>query len=138
MWLVVYSSPQDSESLATNKAVAESHARRSTLSLAASVVSRSAELFSLARERAEDVSVTEVLGSACLVTTLLPLVLAHISPLAASHPKVTIAYQNVCLLTAYWSTKWISRFALTIAGFIVCLWVRMKNAISTMHGVYNS
>lgn len=82
------SNPQDSESQALSKAVMESQARKTTLSLAGAVVHRSAALLALARERAEEVTATDVLGSACLVTTLLPLTLAHISPLATSDPRV--------------------------------------------------
>lgn len=87
-WMSVCSNPQDSESQALSKAVMETQARKTTLSLAGAVVHRSAELLALARERAEEVTATDVLGCACLVTTLLPLTLAHISPLATSDPRV--------------------------------------------------
>jgi hypothetical protein len=43
----------------------------------------------LALERAEDQIATEVLGNACIITTLLPLVLANISPLVTLDPRVS-------------------------------------------------
>lgn len=48
------------------------------------IINRSSSLLSLAREKAEDLNVNEILGNACVITTLLPLVLAHIGPLATS------------------------------------------------------
>ncbi|XP_046683725.1 E3 ubiquitin-protein ligase MYCBP2 isoform X4 [Homalodisca vitripennis] len=86
-YILYFSNPQDSEGQASSKAMVEAQARRSTLTLAGAIVSRSAELLALARERAEEVTASDVLGSACLVTTLLPLMLAHISPLATSDPR---------------------------------------------------
>nr|CAD7200761.1 unnamed protein product [Timema douglasi] len=53
------------------------------------------DLMALARERAEDVVATEVLGSACIVTTLLPLMLAHISPLATLDPRSGVQVLNL-------------------------------------------
>lgn len=66
----------------------EMQARKTTLTLAGAIVNRTSDLLALARERAEEVAVTDVLGSACLITTLLPLMVAHISPLAVSDPRV--------------------------------------------------
>lgn len=68
--------------------MAEVQARKCTLAMTATIIQRSNEIFSLARERAEEVIVNEVLSNATFVTTLLPLVMAHISPLATSDPRV--------------------------------------------------
>ncbi|XP_054276655.1 E3 ubiquitin-protein ligase MYCBP2-like [Macrosteles quadrilineatus] len=88
-YILYFSNPQDSEAVARGRGVVEREARRATLSLCGAVVSRSAELLSLARARVteEPPTCTDVLGSACLVTTLLPLTLAHVSPLATSDPR---------------------------------------------------
>lgn len=69
--------------------MAEVQARKCTLAMTATIIQRSNEIFSLARERAEEVVANEVLGNATFVTTLLPLVMAHISPLATSDPRVS-------------------------------------------------
>lgn len=69
--------------------MAEVQARKCTLAMTATIIQRSNEILALARERAEEVVATEVLGNAAFVTTLLPLVMAHISPLATSDPRVT-------------------------------------------------
>lgn len=70
--------------------MAEVQARKCALAMTATIIQRSNEIFALARERAEEVVATEVLGNATFVTTLLPLVMAHISPLATSDPRVKI------------------------------------------------
>lgn len=72
----------------------EAQARKTTLTLAGAIVRRSAELLTLARERVEEVTATDILSSACLVTTLLPLMLAHISPLATSDPRVRTVWKE--------------------------------------------
>lgn len=58
--------------------------------MTATVMQRANEILSLARERAEDFSSNEILGNATFVTTLLPLLMAHISPLATSDPRVNV------------------------------------------------
>lgn len=45
-------------------------------------------MLAIAREKADEVPSAEVLGNACVTTILLPLVMAHISPLATSDPRV--------------------------------------------------
>jgi hypothetical protein len=57
--------------------------------MTAAIVQRCNDLMALALERAEDQIATEVLGSACIITTLLPLVLANISPLVTLDPRVS-------------------------------------------------
>lgn len=88
--ILYYSNPQDSDGQHTSKAMAEVQARKCTLAMTATVIQRSNEILALARERAEDGIATEVLGNATFITTLLPLVMAHISPLATSDPRVRI------------------------------------------------
>ncbi|CAL1686165.1 unnamed protein product [Lasius platythorax] len=88
--ILYYSNPQDSDGQHTNKAMAEVQARKCTLAMTATIIQRSNEIFSLARERAEEVIANEVLGNATFVTTLLPLVMAHISPLATSDPRSSV------------------------------------------------
>ncbi|XP_012285925.1 E3 ubiquitin-protein ligase MYCBP2 [Orussus abietinus] len=88
--ILYYSNPQDSEGHRTTKAMAELQARKCTLAMTAAIVQRSNDILALAREKAEDVLSTEVLGNATFVTTLLPLVMAHISPLATSDPRIGV------------------------------------------------
>jgi len=57
--------------------------------MTAAIVQRCNDLMALALERAEDQIATEVLGNACIITTLLPLVLANISPLVTLDPRVS-------------------------------------------------
>ncbi|KAH0954749.1 hypothetical protein HN011_008203, partial [Eciton burchellii] len=87
--ILYYSNPQDSGQH-TNKAMVEVQARKCTLAMTATIIQRSNEIFSLARERAEEVVANEVLGNATFVTTLLPLVMAHISPLTTSDPRSSV------------------------------------------------
>ncbi|XP_035719406.1 E3 ubiquitin-protein ligase MYCBP2-like isoform X2 [Vespa mandarinia] len=82
-----FSNPQDSDGQHTSQAIAEVQARKCTLAMTATIIQRSNEIFALARERAEEVTASEVLGNAAFVTTLLPLVMAYISPLATSDPR---------------------------------------------------
>jgi len=85
----MFSNPQDCENQQSSRAFAELQARKATLSLASAVVQRCAQLLSLAREKAEDVPSTDILATAPIVTTLMPLILAHISILAVSDPRVS-------------------------------------------------
>ncbi|KAK9309341.1 hypothetical protein QLX08_000965 [Tetragonisca angustula] len=85
--ILYYSNPQDSDGQHTSKAMAEVQAKKCALAMTTTIIQRSNEIFALAREKAEEVVTTEVLGSAPFVTTLLPLVMAHISPLATSDPR---------------------------------------------------
>ncbi|XP_063236464.1 E3 ubiquitin-protein ligase MYCBP2 isoform X2 [Bacillus rossius redtenbacheri] len=85
--ILYYSNLQDSESQQPGRAWAELQGCRSTLSVASAVAQRCGDLLALARERAESALAAEVLGSACVVTTLLPFVFAHVSPLATLDPR---------------------------------------------------
>ena len=86
--ILYYSNPQDSDGQHTSKAMAEVQAKKCALAMTTTIIQRSNEIFALAREKAEEVVTTEVLGNTPFVTTLLPLVMAHISPLATSDPRV--------------------------------------------------
>ncbi|XP_014476551.1 PREDICTED: E3 ubiquitin-protein ligase MYCBP2 isoform X3 [Dinoponera quadriceps] len=88
--ILYYSNPQNSDGQHTNKAMAEVQARKCTLAMTSTIIQRSNEIFSLARERAEEVIANEVLSNATFVTTLLPLVMTHISPLATSDPRSSV------------------------------------------------
>lgn len=85
--ILYYSNPQDVEGPHTSKAVAEMQARKCTLAMTTTIVHRANEILALAREKAEDIGTTEVLGNATFVTTLLPLVMGHLGPLATSDPR---------------------------------------------------
>lgn len=52
--------------------------------MTSAILNRVCHLMSKARSLAEDFDVVRILGGASVVTTLLPLVLAHIGPLATS------------------------------------------------------
>ncbi|PNF26946.1 hypothetical protein B7P43_G12700 [Cryptotermes secundus] len=93
--ILYYSNPQDSESQQTSKAWAELQACKCTLSMTSAIIQRCNDLMALARERAEDQIATEVLGNACVLTTLLPLILAHISPLATLDPRSGVQVLNL-------------------------------------------
>lgn len=84
------SNPQDCDNQQTTQAVAEQQARKSTLSMTTAIINRCTNIFSLAREKVDDINVTDILRSSCIVTTLLPLVLAHIGPLATSELPVVV------------------------------------------------
>lgn len=95
--------------------MAEVEARKCTLAMTATIIQRCNEIFALAREKAEEVVANEVLGNATFVTTLLPLVMAHISPLATSDPRV-----NTVLSTFFNSTRiyyWKNTFPLFRAEY---------------------
>ncbi|XP_066580931.1 E3 ubiquitin-protein ligase MYCBP2 [Prorops nasuta] len=85
--ILYYSNPQDSDNQHNSKAMAEIQARKCTLAMTSTIIQRSNEIFSLAREKVEEVTANEVLSNAAFVTTLLPSLMAHISPLATSDPR---------------------------------------------------
>ncbi|KAJ8666974.1 hypothetical protein QAD02_008636, partial [Eretmocerus hayati] len=85
--ILYYSNPKDSEEQHTSKAIAEVQARKCTLAMTATVIQRANDILALAREKADDVDIHEILGNAAFVSTLLPLTLAYIVPLATSDPR---------------------------------------------------
>lgn len=81
--------------------MAELQARKCTLCMTSTIIQRCSSLFVIAREKAEDVPSAEILSESCIVNTLLPLVLAHISPLVTTDPRVrstTFCNYNLILL----------------------------------------
>ncbi|XP_060534839.1 E3 ubiquitin-protein ligase MYCBP2 isoform X2 [Cylas formicarius] len=86
--LLYYSNP--SECGKTTASKLEFQARKAALSMTSSIVQKASKLMMLARERADEVSSVSILSESRIVKTLLPLVLAHISPLASSDPKSAV------------------------------------------------
>lgn len=80
--ILYYSNPKEIETPQTNQAVIEMQARKCTLAMTTTIVHRSNEILALAREKVEDLGTTAVIESSPFITTLLPLVIAHINPLA--------------------------------------------------------
>lgn len=66
----------------------EQQARKCALNMTTSIIQKSCAMLAAAREKADEIAAADILGSACVTTILLPLVMAHISPLATSDPKV--------------------------------------------------
>lgn len=61
------------------------------LSMATAIIQKSCSLLALAREKADEMPVIDILNNACIIKTLLPMVLAHMSPLATDpHGAVTL------------------------------------------------
>ena len=87
--ILYYSNPQDSNEQHTSKAIAEVQARKCTLAMTATIIQRSDDILALAREKADEVDVHEILDYAAFVTTLLPLTMAYIMPLATADPRVS-------------------------------------------------
>lgn len=93
--VLYYSNPQDSESQHTSRAMAELQARKCTLSMTTTIIQRCTNLLVTAREKAEDVNAAEILSESCIITTLLPLVLSHISPLVTTDPRSGVQVLNL-------------------------------------------
>lgn len=70
----------------------EQQARKGALAMTSSIIHSCCTLLAMARDKVDEVSTTEILSNASVVTTLLPLIMAHISPLATSDPRVRILY----------------------------------------------
>lgn len=93
--ILYYSNPQDSENQHTSRAMAEMQARKCTLAMTTTIVQRCTNLLVTAREKAEDVAAAEILSESCIITTLLPLVLSHISPLVTTDPRSAVQVLNL-------------------------------------------
>ncbi|XP_058809373.1 E3 ubiquitin-protein ligase MYCBP2-like [Phymastichus coffea] len=85
--ILYYSNPLDTNDQHASKAMAEVQARKCTLAMTATIIQRSNDILALAREKADDVDIYEIFGNATFVTTLLPLTMAYIIPLATSDPR---------------------------------------------------
>ncbi|XP_074033015.1 MYC binding protein highwire isoform X2 [Leptinotarsa decemlineata] len=91
--ILYYSNPLEYGRAATTKL--EQQARNTALSMTSSISQKASNLMVLAREKADEVPAAEILSKSCIVTTLLPLVLAHISPLATSDSKSAVHILNL-------------------------------------------
>lgn len=88
--IMYYSMPQDPESQRSTREIAEQQARKSALTMAGSIVRVATELMIMGLGVGDE-SAIEVLGTAPLITMLLPLVLSHIGPVATSDPRSAVS-----------------------------------------------
>ncbi|KAK9891452.1 hypothetical protein WA026_014685 [Henosepilachna vigintioctopunctata] len=86
--LLYYSNPIEYGKASTTKL--EHQARKAALSMTSAIIRKACSLMTLAREKAEEIPSSEFLSGSCMVTTLLPLVVAHISSLATSDPRSAV------------------------------------------------
>ena len=87
--ILYYSNPQDTNEQHTIQAVGKMQARKCALAVTATIIQRANDVLALAREKAEDIDVHEILSNAAFITTLLPLTATYIIPLATSDPRVS-------------------------------------------------
>lgn len=87
--ILYYSTPQDSETLQSTQDLAEMQARKNALAICNAVVRTAAKLF-LDVQGEEDEELICAIGSSHLVTMLLPLILAHLGPVATSDPRSAV------------------------------------------------
>lgn len=90
-----FSNPVEGGRISSSKI--EQQARQAALGMTSSIIHSCCELLALGREKAEEIASSDILSNACVVTTLLPLVLAHVSPLATSDPRVSFIEKNAIL-----------------------------------------
>lgn len=76
----------------------EQQARNCALDMVTSVIQKTCNMLSIAREKADEMPSADILDNACVTTILLPLVMAHISPLATSDPRVIHIVLNINFL----------------------------------------
>lgn len=81
----------------STSAMLDNNSRKAGLTMATSIIQQSCKLLALAREKADEVPVIDVLNNACIVRTLLPMVLAHMS-LLASDPHVSLVKTQTVVL----------------------------------------
>nr|CAH7734761.1 unnamed protein product [Callosobruchus chinensis] len=86
--ILYYSNPLEYGRAVTSKL--EQQARNTALSLTSAVIQKSSSLMVLAREKVDEVNSADIISKSCIVTTLLPLVLAHISPLVTSDSRSAV------------------------------------------------
>ncbi|CAH1132864.1 unnamed protein product [Ceutorhynchus assimilis] len=86
--LLYYSNPIECGKTSTSKL--EYQARKAALTMTSSIIQNASKLMMLAREKVEELPAANILSDSCIVKTLLPLVLAHVSPLASSDPKSAV------------------------------------------------
>ncbi|XP_017786826.1 PREDICTED: E3 ubiquitin-protein ligase MYCBP2-like isoform X2 [Nicrophorus vespilloides] len=91
--ILYYSNPVESGRVTSGKL--EQQARKGALAMTTSIIQSSCKLLTLARERADEVASSEILGSADIIRILLPLVMAHISPLVTADPRSAVQILNL-------------------------------------------
>ncbi|XP_064481849.1 E3 ubiquitin-protein ligase MYCBP2-like [Ornithodoros turicata] len=87
--ILYYSTPLDTESQQASRDLAELQARRNALSICSAIVKASAQLLSEAVAK-EDDKIVQGVGSSLLMTQLLPLVLAHLCPMASTDARSAV------------------------------------------------
>lgn len=83
---IFHSNPTEGSRSSNSKL--EQQARNCALNMVTSIIQKTCGMLAIAREKADEVPSADILGNACVTTILLPLVMAHISPLATSDPRV--------------------------------------------------
>lgn len=68
----------------------EQQARSCALNMVTSIIQKTCNMLAVGREKVDEVPSFDILGNACVTTILLPLLMAHISPLATSDPRVSV------------------------------------------------
>ncbi|KAJ8975749.1 hypothetical protein NQ317_015371, partial [Molorchus minor] len=86
--ILYYSNPLECGRTSTTKL--EQQARKAALCMISAIVDRASKLMVLAREKGEDSRSASILSTSRIVITLLPLALAHISPLATSDSRSAV------------------------------------------------
>ncbi|XP_050038840.1 E3 ubiquitin-protein ligase MYCBP2 [Dermacentor andersoni] len=87
--ILYYSTPHDTESQQAMRDLMELQARRNVLNICGTIVKASAQLLSEAASEQDDEVIYEV-GSSHLMTQLLPLILAHLCPVASSDSQSAV------------------------------------------------
>ncbi|XP_077518796.1 MYC binding protein highwire isoform X2 [Amblyomma americanum] len=86
--ILYYSTPHDTESQQATRDLLELQARRNVLNICGTIVKASAQLLSEAASEQDDV-IYEI-GASHLMTQLLPLIMAHLCPVASSDPQSAV------------------------------------------------
>lgn len=127
--ILYYSHPPESEGENANKAIPETQARKCTLSMTTTIMQRANQVFALAREKSDQLitNASDVFENATFVTTLLPLLMAYITPLATFDPRVYHFFTihkdsfNICsylLLVSF--TEWRSSIVINTRDATSC------------------
>ncbi|XP_042905925.1 E3 ubiquitin-protein ligase MYCBP2 isoform X1 [Parasteatoda tepidariorum] len=106
--ILYYSTPQDIENVQNSRELAELQARRNALSICESIVRTAVDLF-LKAQCVDDPDILCAFGTSHVVTMLLPLIFAHLGPVATSDPRsavqVLIMVQSLLPLVAALNKK---------------------------------
>ncbi|KAG0414124.1 hypothetical protein HPB47_008717, partial [Ixodes persulcatus] len=87
--ILYYSTPLDTESQQASRDLVELQARRNVLNICGTIVKASAQLLSEAASEQDDGVILEI-GSSHLMTQLLPLILAHLCPVASTDAQSAV------------------------------------------------